>query len=116
MARGSSIATGFDYRLAAGSLLAFLGLALPFVPFPGDRIAPIAVEFRRAAMVEPTSFTGQTSGTICHMLAATMAFEDAASGHYARIDCGHDGIDVALGPKKLVGAGGIEPPTPTMSR
>jgi hypothetical protein len=88
MTRGNSIATGFDGRLAAGSLLVFLGLALPFIPIPGDRTTGIVVQFRTAGMAEPASFAASTTSSICHALAASMAYEDPASGGFTRIDCG----------------------------
>jgi hypothetical protein len=88
MTRGNSIATRLDGRVAAASLLGFLGLALPFIPVPGDRITPIAVEFRTADMATPASFTASTRTSICVVLAASMAYEDPASGGYTRIDCG----------------------------
>ena len=117
MARGNSIATGLDFRIAAGSLLILLGLGLPFLPVPGDRVTKIAVQFRTAEMAQPAGFTARTKSSICRALAAALAYEDPAGGGYTRIACGHPATsDVAQAAKEVVGAGGIEPPTPTMSR
>lgn len=100
MRRGNSIATGFDGRMAAGSLLVFFGLALPFIPLPGDRITRIGVQFRTAEMAAPASFTARTTGNICQALAASMAYEDPAGGSFTRIDCGRgDAADMVLGAK-----------------
>ncbi len=117
MAGRNTIAPGLDFRVAAGSLLVLFGLALPFLPVPGDRITRIAVEFRTADMAQPASFSARTKSSICRTLAAAMAYEDPASGGFTRIDCGHRTTsDAARAAKEVVGAGGIEPPTPTMSR
>jgi len=98
MVHGNSIVTRRDGRLAAGSLLVFLGLALPFIPVAGDRITPIAVQFRTADMAAPASFTASTTKSICKLLAASMAYEDPASGGYTRIDCGgHEAPALLLG-------------------
>ena len=96
MMRGNSIATNLDYRSAAKSLLVFVGLALPFIPVPGDRITPIAVQFRTVDMAAPTSFTARTTTSICVVLAAAMAYEDPASGAYTRIDCGRSDTPALL--------------------
>jgi hypothetical protein len=99
MTRGNSIPTGVDYRVAAWSLVVFLGLALPFIPVPGDRITRIAVQFRTAEMTQPASFTARTASSNCQALAASMAYEDPTSGGYTRIDCGGDAPDLVLGAK-----------------
>ena len=97
MRRGNSIPTGLDCRVAAGSLLVFLGLALPFIPVPGDRITRVVVQFRTADMTAPARFTARTKSSTCKVLAAAMAYEDPASGGYTRIDCGGgDAPDLVL--------------------
>jgi|SRR5215469_1027198 len=85
---GNSISSGFDYRLAAGSLLVLFGLALPFIPVPGDQFTRMAVRFRTAAMAEPKGFIADAPANICAVLAAALTYEDRASGHFTRIDCG----------------------------
>ena len=96
MTRGNSISSGFDYRLAAGSLLVLFGLALPFIPLPGDHITRIAIKFRTEARAEPRSFTADTSANICTVLAAALAYDDPTSGGFTRIDCGKAAARAAL--------------------
>jgi len=86
--RESPISSGFDYRLAVGSFVVLFGLALPFIPLPGDHMTRMAVRFRTEAMAVPKGFTAYTPANICAVLAAAMAYEDQASGHFTRIDCG----------------------------
>src|SRR5579863_9130213 len=88
MSRERSNTGGLNSCVAAGSLLVLLGLALPFIPFPGDRVTRIAIQFRNTAKDEPTRFTARTSASICTVLAATMAYDNPQSGGYAHIDCG----------------------------
>src|SRR3974390_1004417 len=76
----NSFSSGFDYRLGAGSLLVLLGLAVPFIPLPGDQVTRIVVRYRTEAGSAPKSFTAETSADICAILAAALAFEDRASG------------------------------------
>lgn len=108
---------GLDRRAAAATFVVLLGLALPFIPIPGDRVTRIAVQFRATATNEPTHFTARTMASICNVLAAAMAYDDPQNGGYTHIDCGgRNAARAADGAAKMVGAGGIEPPTPTMSR
>ncbi len=108
---------GFGYRDGVLSFLVVLGLALPFIPVPGDRMGRMAVRFRTGGMAEPTSFVTRASQSMCRTVAAVMAFEDPARGEYARIECGpRRAQDPASRDGKMVGARGIEPLTPTMSR
>jgi hypothetical protein len=117
MARANAISEGIDYPVAAWLLLALLGLALPFIPVPGDHLTRIVVQFRRSEMAEPTRFTADTTTTICQVLAASMAYQNPVQGYYTRIGCGRRAApDLAPGAAKVVGARGIEPLTPTMSR
>ena len=117
MSQRRSNTGGWDGRVAAGSFLVFLGLAVPFIPIPGDHFTRIAVQFRATAMNEPTRFTARTTASICNVLAAAMDYDDPKDGGYTHIDCGNrDRSRAAEGAVEMVGAGGIEPPTPTMSR
>lgn len=88
MTHGNSISSGFDYRLAAGSLLVLLGLALPFIPVPGNQTTRMAVRFRTEAMAKPKGFIADAPADVCAVLAAALAFEDRATGRFTRIDCG----------------------------
>ncbi len=116
MTRGNSIPKGVDYPVAAWLLLALLGLALPFIPVPGDRHTRIVVQFRRPEMAAPTRFSAHTTATICQVLTAAMAYEDPAKGYHTQVGCGRAAPDLAPGAAPVVGARGIEPLTPTMSR
>lgn len=98
MARQNSIPTGFDYPVAAWLLLALFGLALPFIPIPGDHTTRIVVQFRQAEMAAPTRFTAHTTASICQVLAAAMDFEDRANGTYTHIGCGRAAPDLAVEP------------------
>ena len=93
---GNSISSGFDYRLAAGSLLVLFGLALPFIPLPGDQITRMAVRFRTEAMAKPKGFIADAPADICAVLAAALAYDDRASGRFTRIDCGKPGVPAPL--------------------
>lgn len=116
MARGNSIPNGIDYPVAAWLLLALFGLAVPFIPVPGDHRTRITVQFRRPDMTAPARFTAHTTATICQVLAAAMAYQDLGKGYSTQIGCGHPAPDSALAAAQVVGARGIEPLTPTMSR
>jgi hypothetical protein len=116
MTRANAISEGIDYPVAAWLLLALLGLLLPFIPVPGDHLTRIVVQFRRAEMAGPARFTAHTTTTICQVLAASMAYQNPVQGYYTQIGCGRAAPGLVLDAAKVVGARGIEPLTPTMSR
>ena len=93
---GNSISSGFDYRLAAGSLLVLFGLVLPFIPVPGDQSTRMAVRFRTEAMAKPKGFIADAPADICAVLAAALAYDDRASGRFTRIDCGKPAVQATL--------------------
>lgn len=88
MAGDHSSGKGLDRRAAALSFLVMLGLAVPFIPVPGDHVTRIAVQFRTAEMTAPASFTARTKNSICRVLAVVLAYEDPTEGGYTRIVCG----------------------------
>jgi hypothetical protein len=75
------------YRDAAILLVIGLGLAVPFLPVPGDHMTDIAVRFRDAGMSVPHRFTGRTLESICRVLAATLSYDDRKGGDFTRFDC-----------------------------
>ena len=91
MARTSSSEKGLDYRGAALSFVVMLGLAVPFIPVPGDHVNRIAVQFQTGAMATPASFTARTKNSICRVLAIVLAYENPTEGGYTRIVCGRRG-------------------------
>ena len=76
------------YRDAALSFLVLLGLALPFIPLPGDRPTRIAIHFQGSDPADRKSVTGRTSATICQVLALAMAYEEPTNGGHLRVHCG----------------------------
>ncbi len=104
-------------RDAAFSALILFGLALPFLPWPGDRMTRIAVKFQTGEMQTPENFTTRTTHTICTALSAALSYTDPASGEYIRIDCGRRNsapsaeASPTRRPITLAGAEGIEPAT-----
>lgn len=70
------------------ALVVAAGLALPFVPIPGEHPTRIAVRFRTAAMPRPGSFVVHTSSSICHVLSMFLPYHDLTTGEFVQIDCG----------------------------
>lgn len=73
---------------AALALVVAFGLAVPFMPIPGERPTRIAVRFQTADMAQPSSFIVHTSATICHVLSAFLSYEDPTTGEFVQINCG----------------------------
>jgi len=69
------------------SLLVLLGLALPFLPLPGDMRTRMEVRFQAPGMTAPRSFDVSTTVSACTVLARALEYDDAATGHYTRIAC-----------------------------
>jgi hypothetical protein len=74
-------------RDIAVSLLILLGLAIPFVPVPGDRMTQMEVRFHTHGMNGTHSFSTQTDHSICAVMSSALAFEDPKTGEYTRISC-----------------------------
>jgi hypothetical protein len=74
-------------RAIALSLPVFLGLALPFLPVPGDGAARMHVHFHTAGMAAPRAFSATTTRSICAVMAAALAFENHETGAYTRVTC-----------------------------
>jgi len=75
-------------RDIAVSLFILLGLAVPFVPVPGDRETQMEVRFHTRGMAAPHVFSTQTQHSICTVMSTALAYEDPRTGEYTRIDCG----------------------------
>lgn len=96
MAHANSPSKGTFYGEAILSLLVLTGLALPFIPLPGDHLTRIAVEFRTPAMSESAHFSARTKRSICLALAAAMSFGDPRQDVFTRIDCGSTGAPAPI--------------------
>lgn len=77
------------------ALLVAVGLAIPFVPVPGEHPTRIAVRFRTSDMPRPGSFIVHTSSNICHVLAALLSYEDPTTGEFVQINCGKEAAALA---------------------
>lgn len=69
-------------------MLVFLGLAVPFIPVPGDRTTPIRVEFRVPGMAHAAGFHARTSRSTCAVLSAILSFRNTPKGDFVRVACG----------------------------
>jgi hypothetical protein len=72
---------------AAASFVVFFGLAIPFIPLPGNYATRIHVRFLTGDMTQPKAFTAVTDRTTCAVMATSIAFEDHDTGQFARVDC-----------------------------
>ncbi|MDE2229540.1 MAG: hypothetical protein KGL11_10935 [Alphaproteobacteria bacterium] len=75
--------TGRDLAI---SFLVLLGLAIPFMPVPGDHMARVDVRFHTRGMA-PHAFSANTLHSICEVMAAALAYNDPRTGQYIRISC-----------------------------
>ena len=87
MAEENTLSQGSFYGEAVVSLLVLIGLALPFVPLPGDKPTRIVVEYRTPAMTEPIHFAARTKRSICAALATTLSYGDPRQDDFTRVDC-----------------------------
>ena len=97
MAQENTPSQGSFYGEAVVSLLVLIGLALPFVPVPGDRPTRILVEYRTPAMSEPIHFAARTKRSICAALAATLSYGNPRQADFTRVDCGATAAPIAAG-------------------
>jgi hypothetical protein len=70
------------------AVLVVIGLALPFVPIPGQHLTRIAVRFQTADMPRPSSFIVHTSSNICYVLSTLLSYQDPGSGEFVQVNCG----------------------------
>ena len=83
-----TIADALSGRERAFLTLAFIGLAAPLMPIPGDHPARIAVQFRHTGMASPRRCAASGDASLCAVLAAALSFQDRANGGFTRVDCG----------------------------
>jgi len=69
------------------SFLFVLGLALPFVPIPGDGRTEMQVAFQAAGMSKPRQIHTHTGRAECVAMAHLLAYEDPANGRFTRVAC-----------------------------
>ena len=72
-------------RLLATSIV--VGLALPFIPVPGDGMAHMKAVRREEARTEPVKVATQAPRSVCEVLAFSLAYEDPETGGYTRVNC-----------------------------
>jgi hypothetical protein len=83
-----TIADGLSGYERALLTLAFLGLAAPLMPIPGDHPARITVHFRHAGMTAPRRFAARTEASICAIMRTSLSFADPAEDSFTQVDCG----------------------------
>jgi hypothetical protein len=69
------------------SLLIFLGLALPFMPMPGDTRAYAQIRFHNSETQEPRSFAASTTRSVCSVLAVALDYDDPETGNFTTVTC-----------------------------
>lgn len=90
MAAGHLFGRHIGIPEAGLALVVAAGLALPFVPIPGEHPTRIAVRFRTADMARPGSFIVHTSSSICRVLSLLLPYRDRTTGAFVQIDCGRE--------------------------
>jgi hypothetical protein len=95
MAVGHLLGRHIGVPEASLALVVAAGLAIPFVPIPGEHSTRIAVRFQTADMPRPGSFTVHTSSNICRVLSTLLSYADASSGEFVQIDCGRKAEEIA---------------------
>lgn len=82
-----TLADGLSGRERALLTLAFIGLAAPLMPIPGDHPARIAVHFRHAGMAAPRRFAAPGDASLCAIMKASLSFGDPAKGSFTQVNC-----------------------------
>jgi len=72
-------------RLLATAI--FAGLALPFIPVPGDGMAHMKAVRRDEAATPPVKVSTQAPRSVCEVLAFSLAYENPETGAYTRVAC-----------------------------
>jgi hypothetical protein len=72
-------------RLVATMIV--IGLALPFVPVPGDGMAHMKAVRREEAGMHPVKVDTQAPKSVCKVLAFSLAYENPETGAYTRVAC-----------------------------
>jgi hypothetical protein len=100
------------------ALVVAAGLAIPFVPIPGEHSTRIAVRFQTADMPRPGSFIVHTSSNICRVLSALLSYQEAATGEFVQIDCGKkaDALAEQIRAERSAGAAVLPAAAATVAR
>jgi hypothetical protein len=72
-------------RLLATAVV--MGLALPFIPVPGDGMAHMKAVRRDEATTQPVKVATQAPRSVCAVLAFSLAYENPETGAYTRVAC-----------------------------
>jgi len=64
-----------------------MGLALPFIPVPGDGMAHMKAVRRDEATTQPVKVATQAPRSVCAVLAFSLAYENPETGAYTRVAC-----------------------------
>jgi hypothetical protein len=88
MAVGHLVRRHIGIPEATLAAVVMIGLAIPFVPIPGEHSTRIAVRFQTADMARPGGFTVHISSNICHVLSALLSYQDPPTGEFVQITCG----------------------------
>ncbi len=76
-----------NWRERITAILVVLGLALPFVPVPGDGLARMNIAHRSDTALKPAEFTTQAPLSVCMVLAYSLDYENPETGGYTHIAC-----------------------------
>jgi hypothetical protein len=90
MAVGHLLGRHIGIPEACLAFVVVLGLALPFLPIPGEHPTRIAVRFRTSEMPRPGSFVVETSSSICYVLSSLLSYHDRVTGQFVQINCGQE--------------------------
>ena len=82
-----TIVNGLSGYERALLILAFIGLAAPWMPIPGDHPTRIAVQFRHAGMAAPQRFAAPGDASLCAITQASLSFGDPAKGSFTQVNC-----------------------------
>ena len=67
--------------------LVLASLALPFLPFPGDGLARMKVDFRSGLRAKPQLVSAEISRSLCSVMAATLDYRDPRTGTFTKVTC-----------------------------
>lgn len=76
-----------NWRERLTAILVVLGLALPFVPVPGDGVARMNIAHRSETALKPAKVTTQAPLSACKVLAYSLDYENLETGGYTHIAC-----------------------------
>lgn len=87
MLLNSSPRQRLNWRERLAAVLVVLGLALPFVPVPGDGVARMNIAHRSETALKSAQFTTQAPLSVCMVLAYSLDYENPETGGYTHIAC-----------------------------